>query len=251
MFQTVMIGRPFGIRTYVHWSFWLLFIFIAVRYLPLGIGPMAMGLSLVVALYGCIVLHELGHALTARYFGIHTNDIYLLPIGGVARLDHIPENPGQELLIALAGPAVNIVIGMGLFVLLGMEAMFLPTNEVLGGATAGLAGWLQALATTNVYLALFNLLPAFPMDGGRVLRAGLAIRWPYLKATQLAAEVGKFMAVLLGLYGLATSEFLLILLAVFVYLAGQQELLMVRMRHGHGSFRPAAYGDVIDVTPRR
>jgi Zn-dependent protease len=276
MFRTLLLGRPFGIGTYVHWSFWLLLLYVAFQAMQFGMAAVVASVLMVCAVFGCVVLHELGHALMARRFGIRTHDIYLYPIGGVARLERMPENPVQELLIALAGPAVNVVIAAILFTFLGFNRIMLPTEDALMQVPPGLLGQVHLLALVNVGLVLFNLLPAFPMDGGRVLRALLGLKFSYLRATELAATVGKYMALLLAFYGLVNGQFLLVILAAFVYLSGQQERLMVRMRYSpgfnsrqHGFFDDRGFGnsdpfqrhasdryyqeppDVIDVTPTR
>lgn len=250
MLQTVSLGRPFGIATYIHWSFWILVIYLTFQYLPLGWGPVLYYLGLTMAVFACIVCHELGHALMAREFGIRTYDIYLYPIGGVARLERIPEQPAQEFLIAIAGPVVNVVIAGALFAVLGINDHWLPSVEVLSNASSGVPAALRALAAINLALALFNLLPAFPMDGGRVLRALLGTKFGHLRATEIASEVGKYMAVLMAIYGFANGQFFLMLLALFVYLSGKQEYLMVLMRHQSGDRQyREAFHDVIDVTP--
>ncbi|MFO0945054.1 MAG: site-2 protease family protein [Planctomycetota bacterium] len=230
MFKSVFLGRPFGIATYIHWSFWILLLYIAAQYIPYGIEPVIYYVGLTVAVFACIVCHELGHALMAREFGIRTYDIHLYPIGGVARLERIPEQPLQEFLIAIAGPMVNVVIAFVLFGALGFNDHWFPNAEVLSGAAKGILGIVHALAAINVALALFNLLPAFPMDGGRVFRALLATKFGHLRATEIAAEVGKYMAVLMAIYGFANGQFSLMLLALFVYLSGKQEHFMVLMR---------------------
>jgi Zn-dependent protease len=184
-----------------------------------------MAVVFVFAVFGCVVLHELGHALMARQFRIGTHDITLYPIGGVASLTSIPSRPSQELAIALAGPAVNVAIAAALFAGAIMTGVGGPTaiGSLIGGS------FLISLAWVNVALVAFNLLPAFPMDGGRVLRAFLAMRIPYVRATTIAARVGQAIAVLLALVGLFSSV-TLVLVALFVFLAAQAELTMARMR---------------------
>lgn len=251
MFKTICLGHPFGIGTYVHWTFWFLLLFVAFANLWMGIAAVLSSIVFVCAVFGCVVLHELGHALMARRFGIRTLDIYLYPIGGAARLERIPENPWQEFLIAIAGPSVNGVIVLVLFALLGFgHAAFGNVSHGLAAfAYGGLETQLAMLLLANLVLGVFNLLPAFPMDGGRILRAALATSRGYLEATEKAAKVGKYMAALFAIIGLFTFHFTLILLAGFIYIAGQQELWMVRLRHA--TFVSAGpYNDVIiDVTP--
>lgn len=209
-----------GIRIQVHWTFLLIIVWVIFIHAAQGAGTLraVQGVVLILAVFACVVLHELGHALTAKRFGIETKDITLLPIGGVARLARMPDDPRQELLVALAGPAVNVAIAAALAVVL----------TVTGGARAPaeavtIGGHLGAqLMWVNLFLVGFNLLPAFPMDGGRVLRALLAYRLEYVAATQIAASVGQIMAIAFGVVGLLFNPFLL-LIAIFVYLGAQQE----------------------------
>jgi Zn-dependent protease len=216
------LGDVFGIGVYVHWSFWLLPAWIV---LAGGAGPGGAFVSLlfVFAVFGCVVLHELGHALMARQLGIGTRDITLYPIGGVARLARMPRRPLHELAIAVAGPAVNVAIAAVLFAILvaaGIvsQGLFFQFN---GGS------FLMNLFAANVALVVFNMLPAFPMDGGRVLRAFLAMSLPYLRATEIAVRVGQVLAVVLGLVGLVSGS-MLVLVALFVFLAAHAELSMAR-----------------------
>lgn len=221
------LGRLAGIGVYVHWSFWILPVWILLSTVSDGRG-WAAGLSSVIvvfAIFGCVVLHELGHALMARRYGIGTRNITLYPIGGVASLERMPTRPSQELAIALAGPAVNVAIAGAIFagaLLAGLDNL-VPEGDVISGS------FLSSLMWVNVALAIFNLLPAFPMDGGRVLRAFLAMQMPHVKATTIAARVGQVVAILLGIAGLFSGG-TLILVAMFVFLAAQAELTMARMR---------------------
>ncbi len=225
-----MLGRIAGIGIYIHWSFWLLPGWILLSAGGGFAGALA-SLLFVFAIFACVVLHELGHALMARQFHIGTRDITLYPIGGVASLERIPRRPAHELAIALAGPAVNVVIAAALFVLLlaagiGTQG---PLFNVAGGS------FLVNLLVVNVALVVFNMLPAFPMDGGRVLRAFLAMRLPYLRATELAVRVGQALAIVLGLAGLFTGG-TLTFVALFVFLAAQSELAMARRNEMSGAF---------------
>jgi Zn-dependent protease/CBS domain-containing protein len=184
------------------------------------------GVGLVTAAFGCIVLHELGHALMARRFGVKTSDITLLPIGGVARLQRIPERPTQELLVALAGPAVNVVI---LLVFYFVFRVHFPTPT---SDTKHLVGmeFFPTLMAFNLFVVLFNMLPAFPMDGGRILRSLLAMKLPYARATRLAASVGQFMAILFGLLGLSVGNPFLLLIALFVWIGAESEAVQAEER---------------------
>jgi Zn-dependent protease len=209
-----------GIGVHLHVTFVLLIAFVAFSYLATGQGVTAMlrVILLILAVFTAVVMHEFGHALMARHFGIGTRDITLLPIGGVARLERMPDRPREQLLVALAGPAVNGGIAL---LLLGLGWL---TASPLGIESFRQGGgpFLAQLMWINVSLALFNLLPGYPMDGGRVLRALLAMRMAPERATQAAARVGQATAVLFGLVGLFWSPFLVVI-AVFVWLGAQVE----------------------------
>lgn len=223
------IGRLVGIDVYMHATFLLLvgFIVAAIWARTHNAAQTLSGALFVLVVFSCIVLHELGHALAARRYGIRTRDIVLLPIGGMARLERVPKDPIQELMVALAGPAVNVVIAASLFIVLGLVGRF-PTLHQVETISWTEDGFLPSLMVVNVWLVLFNLLPAFPMDGGRVLRALLAKRMNYPAATQAAANVGQTMAVVFGFLGLFYDPFLLFI-ALFVWIGAGGEAGMVQM----------------------
>ena len=218
------IGRVAGIRIELHVTFLLFVGIIAVQNGLLN-GRTADALTSVAMMlvaFGCVLLHELGHALTARRFGIRTLDIVLLPIGGVARLERMPSDPRQEILVALAGPAVNLAI---LLVLLATRAVSWPVH--LENANRHL---LPFLFLVNAAMFTFNLIPAFPMDGGRVLRALLALRLPFARATAIASGIGQAIAILFGLAGLLLHQMILMFIALFVFLAAGEERAMAQRR---------------------
>lgn len=220
------IGRIAGTVIKVHVTFVLLVALWAIRGYEEGgpSGALAGALTLL-ALFACILLHEFGHILMARRFGVRTPDVILLPIGGVARLERIPEEPKQELLIALAGPAVTLAIIVVLYLILQLTG-----SPVTLGALSPEGPFLAQLLEVNVYLLAFNLIPAFPMDGGRVLRALLASRLGLVRGTRIAATLGQMLAVAGGLYGITANETFLILIAFFVFLGAHAEANAVETR---------------------
>lgn len=229
------IGTVKGTVIRVHLTFFLLLAWIgAVHYAQGGWDAAVQGVVFICLLFVCVLLHEFGHVFAARRYGVHTPDITLLPIGGVARLERIPEQPSQELVVALAGPAVNVVIAAVLFLILGG----LPGAEGMEVQNPGV-DILTRLAVANVFLVVFNLIPAFPMDGGRVLRAFLAHRMGYVRGTQRAASVGQVVAFLLGLLGLLGGNPLLIFIAFFVWLGAASEAHAVQMREASRGLRVA------------
>ena len=221
------IARVAGIDVFMHTTFLLLVGFVALTYwLNQGsVAAMLEGVLFLLALFLCVLLHEFGHALTAQKYGIKTRDITLLPMGGVARLERMPEEPLQELWVALAGPLVNVVIAIMLWI--GLVAT--NTFEPITSLSVSQGNFFERLLIVNVSLVLFNLLPAFPMDGGRVVRALLATRMDYMRATHIAATLGQGIAFILGFIGLFSNPFLLFI-AFFVWIGAGQEASMVQVK---------------------
>lgn len=231
---SLRLGAVSGIGIYIHWTFLFLIGWVIWSNIAAGAGGAALAVAFILAVFLCVVLHELGHALMAQRFGIHTRDITLLPIGGVARLERIPDDPRQELLVAIAGPLVNVIIAAALFLGLTLSGRPLVVSVPADAGTAVVIqsiGLLPMLLLVNVWLVIFNLLPAFPMDGGRILRAILALRLDYGRATRIAATVGQIMAGVFFIWGLYSSPILL-LIAVFVFLGAQAEARMAEVRYG-------------------
>ena len=220
------IGKVAGIDLYVHATFWILIAFILYMNWTHGhsITMALYGAAFVMVIFACITLHELGHALMARRFGVRTRDITLLPIGGLARLERMPDDPMQELWVALAGPAVNVAIAALLYLVLVSSGSGLSFDqfEWFGG------NFLNKLMIVNLWLVAFNMIPAFPMDGGRVLRSLLARRLEFGRATRISARVGQGIACLFGVAGLFSDPFL-IFIALFVWSGAEQEAAMAKM----------------------
>ena len=220
---SLTLGSISGIRVRIHFTFLLLLAWVGLsQWHQDGGNAAVMALAYILLLFACVVAHEFGHILTARRFGAETLDVVLLPIGGVARMKQIPEKPAQELLVALAGPAVNVVIFCLLIAVIGPNVMAAQISAASQGGGPDLPLATQ-LAIANLVLAVFNLLPAFPMDGGRALRALLAMRLGRVMATDIAARIGHFLALLLGVYGLFNGMPLLILVATFIYFGASSE----------------------------
>ncbi|HEY7300752.1 MAG TPA: site-2 protease family protein [Xanthobacteraceae bacterium] len=226
MLWSLNIGSIAGTKIRLHITFLLFlgWIFFA-SYASGGPQEAWYGLAFMVLLFACVVAHEFGHIFTARAFGVSTPDVTLLPIGGVARLERIPEEPYQEFLVAIAGPLVNVAIALLLVAFAGAR---LKAGD-LAAVESTRVSLIDRLADVNLFLALFNMIPAFPMDGGRVLRALLASRLGFVRATEIAAYVGQGLAFALGFAGLFYNP-LLIFIAIFVYLAASSEAHGVALR---------------------
>jgi len=219
--------RIAGIDVYIHFTFFLLLAWVAfIHWKQTGsIGAALVGVLFILSIFACVVLHELGHALAAKKYAIRTRDIILLPIGGVARLEKMPDKPVQELWVALAGPAVNVGIAAALAVYLYVSNSFSPVDQ----STMTTAPFLERILGVNIFLVLFNMIPAFPMDGGRVLRALLAMRLAYTRATRISANLGQGIALLFGIFGLFYNP-LLLFIAFFVWIGAAQEARMTQMK---------------------
>jgi Zn-dependent protease/CBS domain-containing protein len=223
---SVNIGRIAGTAIRIHVTFLLFLVWIFVAgYMSGGSRAAWGGTVFMVLLFVCVLAHEFGHILTARAFGVATPDVTLLPIGGVARLERIPENPREEFLIAIAGPLVNVAIAFALVAFAGAR---LDAGHLAAVESARIS-MIDRLAVVNLFLAVFNMIPAFPMDGGRVLRALLAIRLGFARATEVAATIGQWVAFGLGFLGLFYNP-MLIFIAIFVYLAAASEARLVSLR---------------------
>jgi Zn-dependent protease len=220
------IGRIAGTEIKVHLTF-VLFLgwWALLGYRVGGVSGAISASLLLLALFACILLHEFGHILMARHFGVRTPDVILLPIGGVARLERIPDEPKQELLIALAGPAVTAMLALIFYLLLRLTGGVADVGQL-----SPIAPFLNQLLVTNVWLLLFNMIPAFPMDGGRVLRALLASRLGMVRGTRLAATLGQTLAMVGGLYGITAQHPFLVLIAFFVFLGATAEAQAVETR---------------------
>jgi Zn-dependent protease/CBS domain-containing protein len=219
MAWSITVGTIAGTAVRIHLTFLLFLLWIGIAQALSGGASAAIGaVAFMASLFACVVLHEFGHILAARRYGIRTPEVTLYPIGGVASLEKLPEKPAQELVVALAGPAVNLVIAAVLFIGLGAT---LDPQDLTRLDQPG-ANLLPRLAAANLFLAIFNMVPAFPMDGGRVLRAFLAMRLGPARATHIAAGVGQALALVLGFLGFLGNP-ILIFIAIFVYMAAGSE----------------------------
>jgi len=215
---SISAGRIFGINLRIHLTFFLLLLFVfASAYSERGFNAGVMSALFICAIFACVVIHEVGHSLIARRFGKEAKSITLLPIGGMATVEEMPKKPAQEIAVALIGPMINLVIAGVLYVLVGRETgVSIPIYIESGRA------FVSGLIGVNIMLAIFNLIPAFPMDGGRVLRAILAIKLNYVRATSLAVSIGQAISVFFIFFGLV-SNWWLTLIGVFLYLGASSE----------------------------
>lgn len=221
------IGRIAGIDIDVHATFALLILYVAITEYQKSrsFTSVAINIAFVLVVFASVVAHEYGHALTARRYGVATRGITLLPIGGVARLDKLPSKPQQELAIAVAGPLVSIAIALVIYVLLRLTGQPVDSADV----TLGGGAFLARVMWVNIAIVMFNLLPAFPMDGGRILRSALAIKLGSVRATTIAARVGKAFAILFAIVGLLFNPFL-VFIAFFVWLGATGEEAQTRLQ---------------------
>ncbi len=230
---SIRIAKIAGTEVKLHVTFLLLLAFYGYFfYQSAGFSAMVEGLSFILVLFLCVLLHEFGHALAAKSYGIRTPDITLLPIGGVARLERMPDKPLQELVVALAGPAVNVAIIIGLGVVM-WDRLATTGTDLLSLLFRPLTGdLLLDVFRVNIILVIFNMIPAFPMDGGRVLRSLLATQLSYTRATEIAATVGQGLAIVFGFLGLISSpiNIILILIAFFVWIGASQESAVAGLR---------------------
>lgn len=223
-----------GIDIKVHITFPLILIWAAIQFGFLsdaGWGGALFGVIVILFLFVIVTLHELGHSVAAQRYGVPVRQIVLLPIGGVAQMERIPDSPTQEFVIAIAGPAVNFLLAIllgALALLPGLDFVGLEDLTTMGAITLPLI--FTYVFAYNIFLGVFNLIPAFPMDGGRVLRALLAMRVDYLTATRWAVRVGQALAWVFGLYGFLSGNFFLILIAFFIYMGAAEEGNLVRLR---------------------
>ena len=233
MSWSIKLAQVAGIPIKLHMTFFIILLLGAWQWAGRSSDPLVgaiFGVVLMLALFLCVALHELGHSLMARRFGIQTREILLLPLGGIAQLEKNPDQPRHELLIALAGPLVNIFIA-ALLILVGLTPQVSLLTSLLDGQGLSVAlsnepslnNLLIWLVSANVSLVLFNLIPAFPLDGGRILRALLAMGLGYPLATRIAAGVGQLIAIVIGIYGLFSGTLLLALVAVFIFVGASQE----------------------------
>lgn len=232
---SLTVGYVAGTAVRIHATFVLFLVWIWVSYYQRGgVSAAWEGVAFVSLLFLCVLLHEFGHIFAARRYDVKTPDVTLWPFGGIANLERIPEKPSEELVVAVAGPLVNVVIAAGLLLFLGAKVDPANLMKIEDPAVSMVA----KLAGANIFLVLFNMIPAFPMDGGRVLRALLAIKFGFARATQYAAGIGQGFAVAFGFLGIITGNFMLVIIAVFVFLAASGEA-------GHAQLQAVARGSIV------
>lgn len=221
---SIHAGRYFGIDVFVHWTFWILIIWIVLMHVGNGhdLSRVSSGVLFIFALFLCVVLHEFGHALVARRFGVLTHDITLYPIGGIASLESMPEKPVQELLVGIAGPAVNLAIAVFLWAYLSFSGQLQGLSLINMSHDMAEIPLLINLLYANIILALFNLIPAFPMDGGRVFRGFLSFFMDRIRATRIAAGLGQILAIVFVFLGFFYN-FWLVFIGLFIYLGAGGE----------------------------
>jgi Zn-dependent protease len=259
MLRSWRVGQAFGIPLFINPTFLLIVLWVLFENRGQGPATAVLAVAVLLAVFACVVLHELGHALMARYFGIRTLDITLYPIGGVARLDRLSDRPHEELCIALAGPAVNVVIAALLTPLVavvsfvGMAAGGPDVVAVSEDLPTLFAKFLTVVWASNIFLVLFNLIPAFPMDGGRVLRAILSGWLGEVRATDAAGRIGLVLAAGLAVFAVLALNPFLLLISLFVVFVGQQERLMVRYREAQrrSPSRWSSPSEHVTVSPAR
>ena len=235
MGRSLYIGTYLGIPVKVHWSFGLILLLIAYIIYDEGFNVQE-GTALILyvfSLFFCVILHEYGHALAARRFDVGTEDIILSPIGGLARLHRIPENPRQELVIAIAGPLVNLVIALILVLVILIVGQFDISPQESMTMLVHPIGFIQMVLLLNVVLFVFNLIPAFPMDGGRILRAGLSLKLDRLKATRIASITGRLISIVFMVVGVYYSHYALIFIGLFVYIMAFKEYQYLKIKRMH------------------
>ena len=235
---SLRIGKYFGIDVYIHWTFWILVLWIVLAHVRAGdaFAQSLQGVLFILALFVCVVLHEFGHALTARRFGISTHDVTLYPIGGISSLEKLPDDPRQELLVAIAGPAVNLVIAALLWFYLNATGNPFDLATVEQAKDVTEIPFLWGLFYANLILPIFNLIPAFPMDGGRALRAFLSLFTSRLTATRIAALIGQLLAVAFVLLGFFYN-FWLVFIGLFIFLGASGENAMEQTKVALGNLK--------------
>jgi len=226
---SLSLGKIAGIKIQIHWTFILIILWIIFLNLSRGstVQETTTAVIFILTIFACVVLHELGHSLMAKRYGVAVKSITLLPIGGVASLEEIPEDPKKELLIAIAGPSVNLIIAGILFLILWAGGRLTIPAGAESFQKLAESSFLYRLLSVNLFLLVFNIIPAFPMDGGRVLRALLSLKMDRVTATSIAASIGQILAIGFAFLGLLSNPFLIVI-ALFVYLGAQFEAQQVR-----------------------